>query len=309
MCTWLTRVLRIILIYRTPSCNTVNSVQLIKVISDFSSVKDPCLVLGDFNLSDVDWKNGCAMNAERISSLSTCFIELFNSHAFMQMVPSPTKGLVCHINVVPPVGGSDHSAVEFSLNLQALKPRLAWKPDFGAANYDDIMDLFDRPILTFLLFEKNDRNIVKPVEKAVSIGSDDEWNKFKNYSSKLDKKLHRFSECLEKKVIDSRNPSKLYSYIRSRIQDRKTIPALVASDGDREIVFTDEGKAEVLARQFQKSFATTATDVIEDGATPLFPVMEPVVWFYREDIVKILSRWPSSTSITPDFLPLKFIKK
>ncbi|KAK6048671.1 hypothetical protein COOONC_13824 [Cooperia oncophora] len=29
--------------------------------------------------------------------------------------------------------------------------------------------------------------------------------------------------------------------------------------------------------------------------------MEPVVWFYREDIVKILSRWPSSTSITPDF--------
>ncbi|KAK6034965.1 hypothetical protein COOONC_27539 [Cooperia oncophora] len=106
-------------------------------------------------------------------------------------------------------------------------------------------------------------------------------------------------------------------HLKRMIKHRETLWKKAVSIGQEDhscpwiggIVCTDEGKAEVLARQFQKSFETTATDVMEDGTTPLFPVMQPVVWFHREDIVKILSRWPSSTSITPDFLPLKFIKK
>lgn len=37
--------------------------------------------------------------------------------------------------------------------------------------------------------------------------------------------------------------------------------------------------------------------------------MQPTIWFYADDIVQIITKWPRSTTVTPDMVPLHFIKR
>ncbi|KAK6054096.1 hypothetical protein COOONC_08399, partial [Cooperia oncophora] len=37
--------------------------------------------------------------------------------------------------------------------------------------------------------------------------------------------------------------------------------------------------------------------------------MGPDLWFHRDEIFELLSKWPSSHSVTPDFIPLHLIKR
>ncbi|KAK6058146.1 endonuclease/exonuclease/phosphatase family protein, partial [Cooperia oncophora] len=98
---------RFVLIYRTPSCNALKTNLLLKAISDFSSHDGATLVLGDFNMAD----------AACIKVMQTLY-----SHEFVQLVHTPTRGssildlvfcnrrfLVSGVNVLPPIGTSDHA--------------------------------------------------------------------------------------------------------------------------------------------------------------------------------------------------------
>lgn len=139
--------LRLIGVYRAPSCPSHNNLQLVNTISDLATQIENCILVGDFNYPDVDWGN---MNGG--SSSSTEFVDMCLSHGFSQLVVSGTRGdsildlvlsnraaLVRNVAVKPPIGTSDHSAVEFSVrsNLTHSSARLV--REFRKANYSDII--------------------------------------------------------------------------------------------------------------------------------------------------------------------------
>ncbi|KAK6019291.1 hypothetical protein OSTOST_15079, partial [Ostertagia ostertagi] len=118
----------LILVYRTPLCNAHDSSLLLKVISDFSCYEAPCLLVGDFNLADVDWNSvNCSAGC---CAVTKEFVDMFYSHNFVQYVKSPTRGssyldlifcndvaLIGEVEVLPPIGSSDHASAEFTLNV------------------------------------------------------------------------------------------------------------------------------------------------------------------------------------------------
>ncbi|KAK6024559.1 hypothetical protein OSTOST_09629 [Ostertagia ostertagi] len=119
--------LRLILVYRTPTCHALETSKLLKVISDFTSNNGPSLVLGDFNMPDIDWQLGSSS-----CPLSKEFIEIARSHKLVQLVNEPTRdkscldlvfcnscSLVHELRVLPPIGTSDHSTIEFQIKVSS----------------------------------------------------------------------------------------------------------------------------------------------------------------------------------------------
>lgn len=44
------------------------------------------------------------------------------------------------------------------------------------------------------------------------------------------------------------------------------------------------------------------TFVNQASTEPLHPLMDPTIWFYGEEIIDILCKWPSSKSLSPSYL-------
>ncbi|KIH65138.1 hypothetical protein ANCDUO_04544, partial [Ancylostoma duodenale] len=81
--------IRISGIYRTPSCNLNNTIQLTKVLNDLSSCEGLHVISGDFNLSDINW---FSPNPAGITLGSKYFIEMCRSCNLKQHVRAPTRG-------------------------------------------------------------------------------------------------------------------------------------------------------------------------------------------------------------------------
>ncbi|KAK6042686.1 hypothetical protein COOONC_19809, partial [Cooperia oncophora] len=140
---------------------------------------------------------------------------------------------------------------------------------------------------------------------AVKENTETCWTSYKQFTRKLDKALAKYYASVENKIIASKVPSKLYNYINSRLKARNKLPALVVDES--HLAISDKDKAELLAEKFQLAFSNHCEQSMGD-LTPLCPAMEQTVWFHREEIYEVLSAWPTSPSITPDFIPFKFIK-
>ncbi|KAK6013448.1 hypothetical protein OSTOST_21234 [Ostertagia ostertagi] len=127
---------RLILVYRTPICNTHNCSLLCKVISDFSCSNAPSLIVGDFNLADIDWHVDDQF--ADCNSISRDFLDMFRSHNFVQFVKNPSRG-DSYLDLV--LCNDDH--LIHRLEMQApnrslnVAPR-RWIRDFNKANYGAI---------------------------------------------------------------------------------------------------------------------------------------------------------------------------
>lgn len=135
--------IRFILVYRTANCTVFNSNLLQNVISDFSCHSNPTVVLGDFNLPDIVWSQPVCLHG-----ISLDFYNTFCSHNLSQLVMQPTRGcsfldllftndvgLVSDVRVVAPVGGSDHSAVEFTVSCDGFSSEKCYVRDFRNGDY------------------------------------------------------------------------------------------------------------------------------------------------------------------------------
>ena len=89
-----------------------------------------CVVMGDFNYPHIDWANGCS-NRGRESE----FLDCLNDCAMEQMVTEPTRGevildlvlsnaedLVRDVNVIAPLGNSDHNVIEYNICINRKLP-------------------------------------------------------------------------------------------------------------------------------------------------------------------------------------------
>ncbi|EYC35206.1 hypothetical protein Y032_1116g3629 [Ancylostoma ceylanicum] len=146
-------------------------------------------------------------------------------------------------------------------------------------------------------------------DEAVTKNDEATWVTYRKYSNKLEKLLKKFHINYEKKTIDSKDRSRLHSYINNRIVDKMKVPTLTDSSSGR-ILTENQEKVEELAKVFQNSFEDPSLgnqDSFDDDSS-VFPVMQKSIWFHKEDIVELLSKWPKSTSLSADYIPLLFIK-
>ncbi|EYC27452.1 hypothetical protein Y032_0009g735 [Ancylostoma ceylanicum] len=140
---------------------------------------------------------------------------------------------------------------------------------------------------------------------AVEQDTTESWAAFSRLNKIFSKRLWKFNNNLEKKIVRSKDKNAFYKLINSRIRPKNNIGVLVSSQGT--IAQTDREKAEMLADVFELSFSQCKrTEVLQDPMS--FPKMSDSIWFYGDDIYNLISKWPSSYSETPDHIPLAFIK-
>ncbi|KAK6061270.1 hypothetical protein COOONC_01067 [Cooperia oncophora] len=174
------------------------------------------------------------------NSVSKEFVQTLYSHEFAQLVHTPTRGssildlvfcnrhfLVSGVNVLPPIGTSDHATVQFLLNIYKPDPQVAWLGTSPELDWRAVGDYLGG------------------VDWIVSSGVQIPSRVFRSYDYSL-----RLLESLDKAL------AKYYASVENKI----------------------------IASKFT------------------------IVWFHGEEIYEVLSAWPTSPSITPDFIPFKFIK-
>ncbi|KAK6032113.1 endonuclease/exonuclease/phosphatase family protein [Ostertagia ostertagi] len=288
---------RLILVYRTPICNTHNC----SCCASCSNA--PSLIVGDFNLADIDWH--VDNQFADCNSISRDFLDMFRSHNFVQFVKNPSRGdsyldlvlcnddhLIHRLEMQAPIGNSDHASIIFDLNVSSLNvaPR-RWIRDFNKANYGAIgnylsdidwvgsfatvnsieekyelfITILNDAISIFVPLVHASKNVRYKIPRylermicqrsrlwknAVSGDCDASWDEYKTFDMKLNKCMTKYNAYLERKITESTDPTKLFTYITKRLKDTKKIPALRIDETTLAIL--DGDKAEVLAESFQK---------------------------------------------------------
>ena len=122
----------------------------LQCLQELSESMSPTILLGDFNLPDMDWSYYTAPN----NDFYNLFVEFINENAFHQFTQTPTRlenilDLVltnCHsvisdLQVLCPFSSSDHNVVQFNVNLptHTCDPVIdMFYYDFPSANFDMI---------------------------------------------------------------------------------------------------------------------------------------------------------------------------
>lgn len=109
-------------------------------------------------------------------------------------------------------------------------------------------------------------------------------------------------------------------YVNARSGINSTIPSLIDERGFCHS--SPQDKANLLASQFLRQFGTfrnsysqpSQSQAQADVSTNSIPArsasqMESSLWFHKEHIYEILLKWPRSSSLFPDFIPLSFLKR
>ena len=351
------KTVRVILVYRTPSCSSAMTVQLLKVMGDLHSSDRICLIIGDFKFPNINWDRGSKPSAACASA--KLFLVFCSNLDLLQYVHKPTHGsnvldlvlcneakIVSKLHVDCPIGSSDHSSVNFQLNLSGHIPSYILKRDFKAADFQAIRnflgnidwigsfascssvnDMYE----TFLTILQHSIAMFVPLIKANPVRpylpqyldslfrkkssawflarrteSPEDWATFEKLSKAFDKKLWKYNNSLERKVIESRNRTGFFKFLNSKLKCKSKIGALVSDNGS--IVLTDVQKAEAFAVFFESVFVcdNSEPDFI---SPPRFPVMEDSIWFQADNIYNIIQGWPCSVSLTPDHIPFRFVKE
>lgn len=112
-----------------------------------------------------------------------------------------------------------------------------------------------------------------------------------------------YHNYFEKTIVNSKNVCKLYKSVNSRLEIAAKLPALPSENG--ELAYKDVDKSEVLAQEFRKAYSDHVQMDVDDSGK--FPRMRTGVWFYRDEIIQLISSWSSSYSVTHDSTLLDFI--
>ncbi|KAK6041393.1 hypothetical protein COOONC_21100 [Cooperia oncophora] len=266
----------------------------------------------------------------------------------LDLVLSNEESLIENLEVCSPIGGSDHASIIFAINAHILKDEAITRRDFGKANYENIvchlasidwlgslncastvdakyelflgilMDCIERYVP---LVEKSlGGSALPPYLANLTQRRERAWHKarmtknsadereFERLNRKLEKKLKKFNTSVEKKVINSENKAAFFKLLKSRLTLKTKATVLVSPSGTP--VYDDKDKVELLASTFQENFCChhRAIEELLPQETKFAP-MSDSVWFYRDEILELLLKWPESNALTPDLIPLHFIKR
>ena len=147
------RTINVIVIYRPPDCDTEQNQLILKEIIKTTTHKR--IIVGDFNLPDIDWITSTAH-----STFSRDFLSTVQENGFYQLVSESTRSrgnqsslldlvivsdekMVRDIQYQEPIAKSDHSVILF--NVISMKSKTTSRPvvyhDYGTL-YDDHLSLY-----------------------------------------------------------------------------------------------------------------------------------------------------------------------
>ncbi|EYC34129.1 hypothetical protein Y032_0001g262 [Ancylostoma ceylanicum] len=270
-----------------------------------------------------------------------------NTHGnnVLDLVFTNKETLVRGVTVGPPVGTSDHATVAFGVELPMINPTYLFLRSYKDADFDairmylsdidwygslDSVQTVDDKYELFLAILSYTIDLFVPLKKvpacrahlpqylnslfqkrleawdsAVANGSDDNWETYRRVNETFERKLWKFNNSVEKKVINSRDKSAFYKMLKKRLNVKPQIGILTTNEG--RLISTDNAKAEVLADVFTQSFSVETENSCTHSSV-MFPSMNDSVWFHGDEIYDLLVKWPARFTLTPDCIPLHFIK-
>ncbi|EYB85615.1 hypothetical protein Y032_0295g1669 [Ancylostoma ceylanicum] len=215
-----------------------------------------------------------------------------HSDNILDLVLCNEKELVKNLVVDAPVGRSDHCSVRFNLDLLTTDSSYMLKRDFKSVDFEavnnhlsnldwygslDSVDTVDEKYELFLAVLNHCIELFVPIIKvplhdsripphltslsrkrslawrtAVEQDTTESWAAFSRLNKIFSKRLWKFNNNLEKKIVRSKDKNAFYKLINSRIRPKNNIGVLVSSQGT--IAQTDREKAEMLADVFELSF-------------------------------------------------------
>ena len=178
------------IIYRSDSGITENNDLLLETLGKIDAKKySHALVMGDFNLPNINWK---AQHFGKFSKFDQQFIDCIQNNDLFQFIDQPTRcrGLntphvldlvlsndlnISDIEYQSPLGKSDHSVIIFKYHCYAeLRDKLCPKLLYDKTDYEGLnKEINDIDWQNWLLEENADINVI--------------WDKFHNKIRELEK--------------------------------------------------------------------------------------------------------------------------
>ncbi|XP_065568925.1 uncharacterized protein LOC136032584 [Artemia franciscana] len=193
-----TNSIKIVAVYRSPSVNELspnNNANLLQYLHNVSTVSSRVLVVGDFNLPSIDWKN-------QITSLSNQsfehhFLQKLQDTYLCQHIQEPTRFRddsnpsvldlvitkspddVRNIEILPPLGKSDHTVLKLSLKSSGDDPtpqKQTLKYNYTKGDYESFRNFILSLCITEELRENkyNVNEVFELIHEALVVGQ----NKF-----------------------------------------------------------------------------------------------------------------------------------
>jgi hypothetical protein len=131
------------LFYRPPNNSTDSDRLLYDQVVSFSKTK--CVIAGDFNYPGLNWQT---MQADNQSSefRDKCLDSFLHQHvleptrkeAILDIVLSTEKDMVQNVEVIEPLGNSDHNSVDFDIISDNFPSSVGFFYNFRKANFQDM---------------------------------------------------------------------------------------------------------------------------------------------------------------------------
>lgn len=141
-------------IYRSPNSSLENDYDLSKLLNDLCfTTKGHIIILGDFNLRDINWKDYTVPSNNNISC--QILIDFIRDNHLIQFIDVPTRArgtdnpsildlvitnnqFVEDVDFLAPLGKSDHAILNINCNFTIGNSDNKCKPNYSKGNYDDL---------------------------------------------------------------------------------------------------------------------------------------------------------------------------
>lgn len=219
--------IRLINIYRSPSCGVENTKDLCSFITSHVTEVFPTILCGDMNLPKIDWAN---LTAPNTCSMSLAFLNMTCDNNLKQLVLSPTRlqntldCLLCNSNIIkdcivrPPFSTSDHASIYFEIRDRAKRiiTSTSSSLDWKKADWEIInSDLFSID-WTYMLSNLTIDESVDKLTNIIQFIMDNRIPKNKNVKThlKYPPKMRRLYSFLQRS--NKRNPLSITSLRTSK---------------------------------------------------------------------------------------------
>lgn len=187
--------------YRRGDSSDANNEALCKTLYKLTNMGySHIVIMGDLNYGQIDWKNICSTYNRTSINASNKFIECIRDCFLTQHITEPTRqrggdnpstldviftneeNLVSDIDIMAPLGSSDHSVIKFKLLCKRDDVTPQIKTLYQKGNYAEMIKILDS-----IDWKQEFKKYPNDVEK--------QWNFFKNIYEEVEKK------CVPRKVV------------------------------------------------------------------------------------------------------------
>ncbi|KIH53315.1 hypothetical protein ANCDUO_16560, partial [Ancylostoma duodenale] len=120
----------------------------------------------------------------------------------------------------------------------------------------------------------------------------------------LGQQLDKYNRNVEKNVVVGGGKQAFYRFLNHKLKVSHRLPCLRKGD---KIAVLEVEKANLLADKFCDVFSEDINETPDFERDVEYP-MNTFPWFTEITIYEIIKKWPTSYSVTPDFIPTAFIK-